>query len=434
MSLEEDTKIYGRKGAVLKYINEQLPSVPIEPFILVPIGEDYGPYIEDAQKFEDFFVRSSSPVEDGKHSFAGLFETINYHKNTPFDGNAAADKILKSALDNEAVEYAQIHGIELTKEMGLVLHKNSDSDVNWGMLRHPHCPGLLFIMGKVISHNMTYNYVFDEKAGKAFDVGDFHESQICGKDATEEGLDVDILIAINNYRTIESLPEFQKNYTYHMEFGTDPFSVYQFRPFRKVEIPTWKIEKKNISKNDLKCSICFGITPKEGIELTAVGALVPRGRNKLEDYYRENKDKLPYDDLVEKIMELSDFNQYERCYAEQLATLPLDVTGYVTTECYERAIAELNRAAVKSQTCLLQENIHFYHAKDIDLLFPNARAYFAEYGAQFLSHNSFRAMQSYEFAMTGSESTDRIFNSEAIKTGCKVRVFSDGITGMIKKV
>ncbi|MEK6914909.1 MAG: hypothetical protein AABW83_04625 [Nanoarchaeota archaeon] len=40
MNLKEEIKIYGAKGAVIKYIHEYDNTIPIEPFVLVPVGHD----------------------------------------------------------------------------------------------------------------------------------------------------------------------------------------------------------------------------------------------------------------------------------------------------------------------------------------------------------------------------------------------------------
>jgi len=430
---KESIRKYGTKGATLKYIFERDEKVPIEPFILVPVGHDWRDYRNEIRELGECLVRSSSPLEDGKQlSFAGLFHTL------PFSGSQSVDNVLES-VDYDAVRrYAQIHGVNGPIMMGLVFQRNSDSGINWGMLRHPHIEELIFIQGRPLEGlgslaSISYNFVYNEKTKKLHDL-DFFTRHGLGKD---EGIDLeqgcsDLPNALETYKKLEDMPAFQTGFTYHMEFGSNPFSVYQFRPFRKKEQADWKLELSDDYEDGVdELPLSFGITPSEGLELILVRALSTKENKKLIEQRRNLKD-LPKDIIVNRLMDLRKYGKKrilgakEKPYAEEIADLDPDIFGSIEEEAFDRALSKLNNNANIENTCLLQEQIHFYYGEDIDLVFPNAKVWVPEGALQFLSHNWFRAMQHYDIVITGFP---RMYS---YRTGGKVRVYSDGRKGKIE--
>ncbi|MBI3334838.1 hypothetical protein HYZ97_05100, partial [Candidatus Pacearchaeota archaeon] len=98
MSLEQEVATYGAKGAVLNYIRSNAPEIPIQPFILVPVGQDWREHEREINRLDDSLVRSSSPLEDGQEmSFAGLFET------TQFSGQQSVDYVMASLTDENTL-------------------------------------------------------------------------------------------------------------------------------------------------------------------------------------------------------------------------------------------------------------------------------------------------------------------------------------------
>ena len=77
----------------------------------------------------------------------------------------------------------------------------------------------------------------------------------------------------------------------------------------------------------------------------------------------------------------------------------------------------------RDTTCLYQESMHFYYGRDIDLVFPNAKVWIASGGVQFLSHNWFRALQTYDIALVDY---GRVYG----KTGDRIKILSDGYFGV----
>lgn len=426
MALCEDVARYGAKGASLKHIRDSDPSIPIEPFVLVPVGEDWRTYHDEIRKLGRSLVRSSSPVEDGERlSFAGLFAT------TPFLGEGSVEDVLGSAWGEDALTYASHHGVTLFPEMGLVFHAESGSQWNWGMLRHPHRPEIVFIQGRPVCDTSRYseNLVLDERTGELQEVNMWAQSVNNPQRREPEQMPDGILQALEAYRKIEALPGFRTGHTYHMEFGTHPFSVYQFRPFRKQEIAQWELDVKSAWQDDGMLNdygLAFGITPPEGIELTVARAFAVRDHEEHIERYRKLAAKgTPRDTIVKRLIRHWGLRKPAHPYAEEVAKIPVNSYGCVEEEAFDRALSRMNYVAQKDKTCIFQESMHFYYGRDIDLVFPNAKAWIGNMGLEFLSHNWFRAAQSYDIALIGGS----IYS----KSGQKVRVYSDGVRGLVTR-
>lgn len=427
MSLESDVMRYGAKGAVLDYIKSNAPDVPIEPFVLVPVGEDWKKYEHRINDLGDCLVRSSSPLEDGQEmSFAGLFWT------TQFYGQHSVDQVLESLSDEDTLRYAEIHGVKTPLEMGLTFQRDSKSSWNWGMLRHPHHENLLFIMGRPVPDRprISDNFVYDEKTGKLQDVEDFCQSRVYPdfREARFKDMPDGIEEVIEHYRRIEGLPAFQTGFTYHLEFGTNQVTIYQFRPFRRKQQATWNIDFSELKKleNDYRIhqfGISFGITDKSGLDLTLARALSSHEQRKHIEKYREKHAGKPHDKVVRALLRGWDLSPPERVYAEEVARIDPNTYGGVESEAFDKAVQRINDQMKKEETCLYQESMHFYYGKDIDLVFPNAKVWIASGGVQFLSHNWFRALQTYDVALVD-------YGRVNGRTGDKVKILSDGNFGV----
>lgn len=427
MSLEADVLKYGAKGAVLDYIRSNAPQVPIEPFVLVPVGANWRDYESQIGSLGDCLVRSSSPLEDGQRlSFAGLFATEHFH------GQQSVDWVMESLTSEDTLQYAQIHDIKTPIQMGLVFQRDSKSSWNWGILRHPHQKNLLFVMGRPVPdrYRISEDFVYDERTGKLQDVQNFCQVKVHPhfRDAEFKDMPEGIEKAIELYRIIESLPAFQTGFTYHMEFGTYPVSVYQFRPFRRKQQSTWNIDFSELERLEEdnyvhKFGLSFGITDREGLDLTLARALSSHEHSKHIERYRKRHTGKPHDKIVRALLRGWDLSRPERVYAEEVARIDPEVHGGVDSEAFDKAVQRINAQMNRDVTCLYQESMHFYYGRDIDLVFPNAKVWIASGGVQFLSHNWFRALQTYDVALVDY---GRVYG----KTGDRIKVLSDGNFGV----
>src|SRR3989344_7561266 len=205
------------------------------------------------------------------------------------------------------------------------------------MLRHPHQENLLFIMGRPVpdSYQISENFVYDEKTDKLQDVVNFCQSRTSDFSKAEfEDMPAGIEEAIEHYRRIESLPAFQTGFTYHMEFGTDPVTIYQFRPFRKKQQATWNIDFSDLEKleDDYHIhtfGISFGITEPNGLDLTLARALSSRENEKHIERYRKNLVGKPHKRIVTALLKGWKLSKLERAYAEEVARIDSDTHGGV---------------------------------------------------------------------------------------------------------
>ena len=423
MSLDVDILKYGAKGANLNYIKNNVSNVPIEPYVLVPVGENWKKYESEIKRLGDSWVRSSSPLEDGKKvSFAGLFAT------EWFDGQKSVDSVLHSVNSENALKYAKIHGIKSPLEMGLVFHKDSDAEWNWGMARHPHKENLIFIMGRNKNNQRGFsnNYIYDENIGKLQYIDNFIESTLLVNSNPEfENLEEGLEEALEVYRQAENLPEYKKtNFVYHMEFGTKPFSVYQFRPFKEKQKADWELSFDKLNEefgmeNYLhEFSLSFGITGPEGIDLKTVQGLSPHYHMKeIRSVGDELKNKSE-EEVINNLSETWKLNSIERAYAEEIIKLPNN-----HDLAFDNALEKISSQIQDDKNCLFQHNLHAYFGKGADLVFPNAKVWIPFGGMDFLSHDWFRAVQEYDITLMGN-------NYLHGRTGDQVKIFSDGVFGV----
>ncbi len=433
MNLNEETKKYGAKGAVLKYIQEKDSSIPIPPFLNVAVNDDWKKYQTEINNLgKNVLVRSSSPLEDGhKLSFAGLFATEKYW------GKESVEKVFESMKEEYVLDYIKNNNVTEELKMGLVFQKEANAQFNWGILRHPHRPELFFVMGRPQSNQHTsLDYIYDEKKNELYEINDFSGLYCWRKELENIDLDrsylEDLPEILKTYKKIEQMPEFKKTgYAYHMEFGTDPFSVYQFRPFKKKEIANWDLKSLTLPEsdeendyNETKYNICFGITPREGLEFTFVKALCAHHKDKEINYAKEKLCGLPKEKGLKKLLKKMKYlNKYEKAYAEEILKLHPDSGG---ADAFDNAKSKLNVQFKDQDVCLFQEKMHFHYGKDIDLTFPDAKVWIPSGGLQFLSHDWFRAMQHYDLVLAA-------YSEPFFETGDKVRIYSDGRTADIRR-
>jgi len=405
---------YGAKGAVLKYIQEADPSIPILPFFNLAVGTSWRDHEDKITSLGDkLMVRSSSPQEDcPKVSFAGIFSTQYCYNNSTSTIDWNVNSVIRSLQNKNAQRYAQIHKVQEPLTMGLLFQKYHPGS-KWSMLRHPHQEKVIFLSHLLGEECKGLDYVYREDTKEVHTLDNFQRKEEL------TNLSSDLPLALETYARIEKLPEFQTSYTYQMEFGTLPFSVFQFRPFRKKETASWKcVPDKPRMEN---YSFPFGITPEEGIELKVVRAI-----QQIQEYQRfknimeQNRSK----DKIKTIIRFLGLNPEERIYAERLVQ-GYNPEEYSPTLQLDQILQELNEIYSEENTAVTTGNLH-YNPKGIDIDFPNAKAWIPSKDGNhgFLAHGTFRAIQHYDISLMGYGCKKR--------TGGRIRIFSDGINARIE--
>lgn len=408
MSLAEDTQVYGRKPAVLQHIKEELPTIPIEPFVAIAQGEDWKQYLEAITALGPCIVRSASSVEGGRYGFSGLM------RSEPFFGKDAVQAVIDSFTSDQVLMYAQHHGVATPIPVRYFFHKISQSNAHWTMLRHPHIPSRLFISEIPGTYGSTgRDFVYDQgRLSYTRDLGIDHI------DSADVKFQNEFTQAIAAFEAIEGLPAFNTEYVYAMEFGTSPLSIYQFTEFRlKLQV------ERFVEPNFFTCPIVFGVTSPKGIELPIVRVL---GSRLVEDKFEETQQlkHFPLEIRVTSLCNTWDINDLERPYAEEVALSQHPFRDYRDHETFHRAIYRIAQASVKP-FALFEEDIH-NGGKEIDLIVPEAAAWIAGVAHDFLSHHLFRAAQHYPLAVLGDISVHP-------QTGERVRITSDGANAKIER-
>ena len=263
MIAQEQVQKYGGKAAILMYVQRKLPSLPIPPFVVLEHGQSVDAVLGDFNAMrKPVIVRSSSPHEYG--DFEGIFDTVrDVDDRTSLEG--AVSQVRASATSERAIEYARQNGFAIDERMNVIVQEQSPSNETCAMLRHPNNPLLLLINAFRGRGEFTQSYrsiLFNEYTKSHSDnrvVNPFDERMLDQKTA----LDLS-----KQYSSLESLTEIAPGYSLLVEFGLDPFALYQVRPFK--EIKTTDFDLPSRYKEDSRriwSDFVFGITPPDGLVL-----------------------------------------------------------------------------------------------------------------------------------------------------------------------
>lgn len=254
---EADIKQYGGKGAILNHVRENIPDMPIPNYVIPENKKDIKLAFKTLKA--PLIVRSSSPHE--YYGFEGIFESKN-NINDMYELGYAIQTVKNSAMSDRAVKYAEQNNISIDEQMKVIIQEQSPSKYSGVMMRHPHDPDRVFIQYfswadsgmKNIGHRFTFS-----ESGR--DLTMEHPIKMISDDETANFL-------VEHYRQIEGLTDITNDQVLFVEFGLEPFVIYQARPFLKKETADFSLEKYAEIRNDSKSiysSLCFGITPPEGV-------------------------------------------------------------------------------------------------------------------------------------------------------------------------
>lgn len=254
---QADIQQYGGKAAILNHVREKLPHIYIPPYFIDPSTAGLR---DIPDKFEDMkkpvIVRSSSPSEYG--DFEGIFDSIEGIV-TSHDFKIARAKVRQSATSQRAKAYATQNGLDLDDKIHLLVQEQHDSKYKGAMMRHPNNPDLIFIgyyEGSGKYGREHHRIEFSEIPGKPVSLNNFRHADVPESTA---------LNLIDIYRQIETLKDIAEGYSLFVEFGLEPFALFQVRPFKRIETADFKLP--NIKGSHLRTDLCFGITPQEGVVL-----------------------------------------------------------------------------------------------------------------------------------------------------------------------
>ncbi len=394
MLSESLIKQYGGKGAIVNYVKDSVPKMPIPNYVIKEYKQPVTEIISDFKSMKKpVIVRSSSPYE--YEDFEGIFES---HKNvyTEDDLRYAIEAVEKSAMSERAQLYAKQNGFKVGKEMNVIIQEQSDSRYTGAMMRHPNNPDRIFItrfLGEGSSYRKQYATLFYD--GKNDNWESFSSLGI-GKISREDAIRL-----IEEYKKTESLTDITDDKVLYVEFGDEPFRFYQARPFKKKETADFEIKTKSDPASELYTDLTFGVTPEDGIVYPVLRSLGDNDGRTLADHIAARS----YD--MEKIFKERDYG-----LGRQLLNIGLvagmtgmgiqkitDMAGDALKAWHDSAELEFNGKPY----CLLTSCAH-KNTYDTDLSVPNMRGLVIGDASNFLVHDLMRLFKKADVTLARTSS------------------------------
>jgi len=255
MLAKADIDRYGGKAAGQDYLSERT-KLPILPYKKKEAGAPMDPILAAFRRMKKpVIVRSSSPYEFG--DFEGIFTSV---RDVMDEAGLvrAVETVEASALSERARRYAEQRGFRIDGRMHSFVQEQSPSAYAGAMLGHPNDRGSVF-MTYAGGVSEKHSFFLDHEAGMLIDLELYDFAQM-----TEE-----IRPPFDAYNEVKE-SGLAEGYAIHMEFGLEPFEIYQARPFKPMEIAEFEVPK---GKDGLYVHSPFGTlgtTPPDGLAMKMV--------------------------------------------------------------------------------------------------------------------------------------------------------------------
>jgi hypothetical protein len=407
---------YGGKAAILNHIRDNT-DLPVPPYVIMQSGQSLDSILGDFNAMQKpVIVRSSSPYEYG--DFEGIFKSVRDVKNRP-ELEYAIQDVQQSARSERAKQYAEQHGFKIGGDIHLIVQEQTPS-FGGGMLRHPNNPDLVFITyfkGRGKYQQYYYTFLFDETIG---------DERYC-RGFTSHGIEKeDAQFLVEQYKKIEGLEQIADDSVLFVEFGFNPFAVYQARPFMKKQVADFKLPD-NDSESYLRTDFVFGVTSPEGICLPimksvgydfALAAVNDANRLMRRDKMYEGLDEILRHGLVTIGMVRGFGGQID----EMEATTAKMHEWYADGEHYSKG----------NPYCLMIGNAE-RDPYDLDLMVPNMRGLVIGQTDRFLVHNLMRLFKRSDITLGIGPNlfhTEFYKDKRAQSIFGRVRLYSNGKEGV----
>lgn len=363
-------------------------------------------------------MRSSSPYEYG--DFEGIFDSVR-DVSTESELESAINAVRASAHSERAKTYAEQRGLSIGGDIKFFIQEQSQSHFCGAMMRHPNNPNLLYInyfSGCEKSMRDHYAFVFDE--------GVHGEARVSCFVAQRRARDRAQFLAAQ-YKKIEALSGIGKGYSLFVEFGLDPFAVYQVRPFKRFE--TADFEVPAVHGAAMRFDFVFGITPPSGIVLPIIRSL---GVDEAEAVVINNYDLLT-GGSGENNLDVK-FGDYERFLEIGLRNIAFSLArgwiqqGKVREQAgkilrdHHYAAEEFNENAPHCFMISSAQRDEY----DTDLSVPRMKALILGEVNTFLTHNLMRLIKKADVAMGCNSLLLKDFFKNTCSLEHKVRLISNG--------
>lgn len=411
----DDIQKYGGKAAILNHVKEKIPSMPIPSYIIKLHSDTLDNILPEFESLhKPVIVRSSSPYEYS--DFEGIFESVR-DVNTKQQFIEAIKTVENSAVSERATAYAKQNGFNIDEKISVILQEQSPSTYTGAMMRHPNNPNTIFIqyfLGHGQYTQVYGSFIFSEEGN--LELGCSSASKL--KDEKR--------FLIDKYKELEALTDITKDETLFVEFGLEPFAIYQVRPFKKKQTAEFELPK--YSDDTLYSDVVFGITPKDGIVLPVIRGIGLTDGKLLAKALAFGDDSLPfenYDSLLK--MQLMNVGMMNAISGGRNTELSKDVN-------YELKQFNSNmNELIKEPYCYIATSAH-RDEYDVDLTLTKMRALALGETSTFLVHNLIRLLKKSDVSLLREPPLigfDTYKNIKSIED--KVRIISNGKEAIILK-
>jgi hypothetical protein len=399
----QDIQQYGGKGAILNHIRDNAPDIPIPDYVIKKQGQWLWSIRKELNILQrPLIVRSSSPYEYS--DFEGIFDSIT-DVESKLDLREAIKRVEESATTKRAKKYAEQRSFDIGNKIHTIIQEQMGCKFKGAMIRHPNNPDLIFMNcynGK--SNNRDhYHYLFNTKTRR------------------EEENDIFLSLGISDdtacfladaYERIEELKEIAEEETLYVEFGLNPFFVFQARPSGKIETADFEVPEADDSM--LSTDLVFGITPQEGIVYPVLRSI---------SYFESVKEaralyKKYFDGSSESVLHLG---QLDQILTEGL----LDWADHRSINI--PTVIQNHNEYVDSQLgghCLMMT----YTGRekyDLDLSVPHMKAMITGGMQGFLTHDVMRLLKTADVTMGVNSLLSKDFYRN-MPSGTEIRIISNG--------
>lgn len=416
----EEIQKYGGKGAIISHIREKLPDMAIPPYFVMnecQTADDVASEFNQLRK--PVIVRSSSPDEYG--DFEGIFDSQK-NVNHLSQLESAVKSVRESAESDRAKIYAQQNGFGKMSPLKLIVQEQSDSAFCGAMMRHPNNPDLIYI--SYFSGRGRYNreyshFLFRDSIGGMEKTNHFFFNTHIDKETAK--------FLVGKYKQIESLTQIAEGYSLFVEFGLEPFALYQARPFKKIETADFELPKDKYKRDRIWSDFAFGITSPEGIVLPVVRSFG------VYDLLGVLSSSTGSQDLGGKIsFRSTEFTLKMNC----LNIMDGMRDKKEIDEALSGSLAEWHRIAEmmlrKKPYCFMTSSVQRY-CYDIDLTVPNMKGMVIGDCSNFLVHNLVRLFKKADISLgVNVLLVDEFWNS-LTSLEDKVRMICNGREAVILK-
>lgn len=263
-------KEYGAKAGLLQYIAEQLPEIPQMPMLVKRPTDPLEKFVQEvrARKWGSrLLIRSSAEVE--LYGFEGAFSTIPTSTR-----ELLLTETIKQVMNSSQRVIARLppwnacYREHIPQCIAVIATPISSSKYTGTFIKHPNQDDFYIVSLTATDSKGTR----DPKRGQfIIKKGNVREASILQEVKTPRNIKAkDLAALVSIHERIARLPSMDPTWTWQIEFGLNPFFLYQVRPFKPVEIASFALDPW-VKFKAYECeTIPIGVTSPAGIRCKVI--------------------------------------------------------------------------------------------------------------------------------------------------------------------